>query len=88
MISTSDTILKVAAALYSEGGRRPIEEFPKLYTEKQKPWIEDAQTVVAIVGEACAQFCENVDPEKPTAYLHKREHLADEMRARFVWPNI
>lgn len=87
MISISNTILKLAAALYAEGGKRSEDDFWKLLPEKQHPWIADAQTAMAIVGEACAAFCDAKDPEKPTSYLHRREHLADEIRARFVRPN-
>ena len=74
---------RVAAALYSEGGKAD-RNFHDLPDAKQKSWLEDADRVIPIVVEACANVADALDPEKPTNYLLRREHIGSHIRGLFV----
>ena len=86
MVEVSNVIIRAAAKLYGEGDEEKENEFYRLYPEKQKPWIEDVQRVMPVISESIANFTVTHDPEKPNNYLHKREHLDDEIKARYVYP--
>jgi len=77
---------RVAAALYGEGGKC-LEDFHSLSEERQGPWMEDADRVIPVVIAACARVIEQRDPEKPGAYLIRREHLSSHIEGLFVGCN-
>jgi hypothetical protein len=75
---------RVAAVLYSEGGKRPAEAFHELPQDRQAPWLEDADRVIPVVIEACAGVADARDPEKPGNYLIRREYIGSHMKGLFV----
>lgn len=86
MSGLSSVISKSAAKLYGKGDEQKEKEFFKLSAEKRKPWIEDIYRIIPIISESIANFAVANDPEKPNNYLHKRAHLDDEIKARYVYP--
>jgi hypothetical protein len=74
---------RVAASLWAEN-KRPIKEFHKLPDSQKKSWLDDADRVIPMVLEACANVVDQKDPEKPANYLIKRENCASVIKGLFV----
>ena len=70
---------QVAEALY-EAAPSTKAAWAELPPERQAGWYDDADLVLGIVLQAAAWIADARDPEKPGAYLFRREHIGSNIR--------
>lgn len=75
---------RVARTLYEDGAVITRPEWPDLPAERRRPWLADADRIIPIVLEACAGVADETDPEKPTNYRHRREHISAAIKGLMV----
>ena len=70
----------VAKALY-DAAPLTMTPWDALAPQRQSGWLSDADLALSIILPAAAHVADALDPEKPSSYLHRRERIADAIRA-------
>lgn len=66
---------RVARALYENTGAQ-LTPWDDISLQRKSGWLSDADVVIPIIVQACIRVVEQLDPEKPTNYLFRRENIS------------